>query len=366
MTHAFHRHAVLPEQGGFVGSLWCIHAQAHDAWFISPSLAIQAPEHQCGKSTVLDVVSLLVPKPRLSSSMTAAVMFRVVDQHKPTLLIDEADNLLKLDPEKLAVVNSMHRRSSAYVERCVGEGKTLAVKRFSSWAPVAFAGIGELPTTAQDRAIVVWLRRMLPEERDTIERLRLDKPAEFEVLNRKAARWGADHFDQLRAADPQVPAALGGREADKWRPLIAIADAIGPLWGEMARHAAVQLSASVTARAGQRDYNRLLQDCRRVARSTADATIEPKVLLLALLNLKDADWSTRNRGRPITPEYMAGALRHYGIRSVKGTAGARSYHWTDFADAWRRYLPPEADDDESPATSAAEDAAITASFGDIL
>jgi putative DNA primase/helicase len=322
---------------------------------------VQSPEKQCGKSTVLDLVSLVAPKPRLSSSMTAAVMFRVIDQHKPTLLVDEADSLQKIDPEKLAIINSMHRRSSAYAERCVGDDHV--AKRFSTWAPLALAGIGELPDTAQDRSIVIWLRRMLADEK--IERLRLDKPAEFDVLRRKAARWAADHFDQLRAADPQMPAVLSGRDADKWRPLIAIADAIGPLWGEMARLAAVQVSANIQAKASQRDYNRLLQDCRRVARTATGAAIAPKDLLLALLNLKDADWSTRNHGRPITPEYMARALRHYGITSAKGTAGARFYHWADFADAWRRYLPPETHDDEAPATSAAEDAAVAADFGDI-
>jgi hypothetical protein len=204
---------------------------------------------------------------------------------------------------------------------------------------------------------------MLADEK--IVRLRLDKPAEFDVLKRKAARWAADHFEELKSADPQMPAALSGRDADKWRPLIAIADAIGGQWGELARTAAVQLSTSVQAKAAQRDYNRLLQDCRRVAKMVTAATIAPKELLLALLDLKDADWSTRNRGRPITPEYMAGALRHYGIVSDR-TGKARFYRWADFEDAWRRYLPAETDDDESPATSAAEDAAIAADFGDVL
>jgi hypothetical protein len=40
-------------------------------------------------------------------------------------------------------------------------------------------------------------------------------------------------------ADPQMPARLRDRQADNWRPLIAIADAFGADWATRAREAAV-------------------------------------------------------------------------------------------------------------------------------
>jgi hypothetical protein len=61
---------------------------------ISPRLAITSPEKQCGKTTLLDVLSCLAWRPMTTGSITAASIFRVVEKVQPTLLIDEADTFL--------------------------------------------------------------------------------------------------------------------------------------------------------------------------------------------------------------------------------------------------------------------------------
>src|SRR5262249_19082544 len=77
-----------------------------------------------------------------------------------------------------------------------------------------------------DRAIVLPMRRRAPGE--TVERIRRDGLLRrLDPLRRRAARWVADHLAALQAADPAVPAALNDRQADNWRPLLAIADAAG-------------------------------------------------------------------------------------------------------------------------------------------
>jgi hypothetical protein len=69
------------------------------------------------------------------------------------------------------------------------------------------------------------MRRRAPGEH--VERLRFDRPGDFEVQRRRAARWAADHLAELRAADPGVPAEIGDQAADNWRSLLAIADLAG-------------------------------------------------------------------------------------------------------------------------------------------
>ena len=84
-------------------------------------------------------------------------MFRIIEEMQPTLLLDEADQMLADRSSPLvAVLNSSHRKSSAYVMRTeeVLPGQLQPV-RFSTWAAVMFAGIRELPPTLQDRSVVL-------------------------------------------------------------------------------------------------------------------------------------------------------------------------------------------------------------------
>ena len=99
---------------------------------------------------------------------------------------------------------------------------------FRTWAPKAIALIGTLPDTLHDRSIEVPLRRKLKGEK--VARLRGDRSSDQTSLLRKCLRWALDNIDALKDADPDVPGALNDRQADNWRPLLAVADQIGRIW----------------------------------------------------------------------------------------------------------------------------------------
>ena len=96
----------------------------------------------------------------------------------------------------------------------------------------AIALIGTLPDTLADRSIAIDLKRRLTSEQ--IEPFRFDRVGHLEVLARKAARWAADNADRIGAVDPAMPVGILNREADNWRPLLAIAEAAGGEWPERA------------------------------------------------------------------------------------------------------------------------------------
>ena len=175
-------HAVFPPSAAEAIVLWCIFAHAHGAARHSPVLALTSPEKGCGKTTVMGIVEHLVPKPLASSNITTAAVFRSVEKWAPTLLIDEADTFLSGKDDMRGVLNSGHKRSSAYVIRSVGDEHE--PHQFRTWSPKVIAAIGELPDTLADRSINVRLRRRLPDE----EIMELDEPAEAElqILCRKA------------------------------------------------------------------------------------------------------------------------------------------------------------------------------------
>jgi hypothetical protein len=88
------RHVRLPREAAIGVALWVMHAHCFDAFTISPRLGIVSPEKRCGKTTLLGVIEALVPRPLLASNVTVAAVFRTIEAHRPTLLIDEADTFL--------------------------------------------------------------------------------------------------------------------------------------------------------------------------------------------------------------------------------------------------------------------------------
>src|SRR5208337_3608679 len=113
-------------------------------------------------------------------------------------------------------------------------------RQFSTWAAVAIALIGKLPDTLQDRSIPVHMRRRVPSE--PITQFRVDRTDDLKIFARKAARWTIDHLEALRAMDPAMPPTITNRDADNWRPLLAVADAAGGEWPVCARAIAEKMT----------------------------------------------------------------------------------------------------------------------------
>src|SRR6185503_10581116 len=113
-------------------------------------------EKQCGKTTLRDLIGLLVPRPMQTENLTVAVLFRAVQSSKPTLLADECDAWLGKNEEIRGLLNAGHGRGEK-VYRCEGDGRE--VRGFEVFAPAVLCGIGALPGTLHDRSIKVRLRR---------------------------------------------------------------------------------------------------------------------------------------------------------------------------------------------------------------
>ena len=79
MTAAVLRYAVIEVGSAETVALWVLHAHAFDAFQISPRLGITSPEKRCGKSTALDVVQHLSPRPLPTVNTTAAAIFRTIE-----------------------------------------------------------------------------------------------------------------------------------------------------------------------------------------------------------------------------------------------------------------------------------------------
>ena len=132
VARTFSRYVVLPPRAADVMALWTAHAHAYEASLHTPRLNLFSPEKQCGKTTALDVLATLTPRPQRTENLTAAVLFRLVDAHRPTLLLDETDSYINDNEELRGLLNAGHRRG-ARVLRCEGEGNETS--RFQRLCP---------------------------------------------------------------------------------------------------------------------------------------------------------------------------------------------------------------------------------------
>jgi len=346
LERALTRHLVLPEGASTAIALWTVNAHAHEASEIAPYLGVTSPVKRCGKTTLFQVLSVLVPRPLFTSNITPAAVFRSVEAFEPTLLIDEADTFLALSDEMRGILNAGHSRVTAYVVRTVGDEHE--PRRFSTWCPKAIGLIGKLPSTLEDRSIEIRMRRRAKTEQ--VERFREKKLVALKPLGRRAARWATDNLAELRAADPEVPEELDDRAADNWRPLIAIADLAGGEWPKRARDAARLLSGG-ERRADTSAGIQLLAAIRDVFESSQRDRLPSSKIAEQLTEREDRPWAAWKQGRPITAHQIAQILKPFeiGPKGIRvGAKTLRGYERAQFEDAFERYLPSNPQQPQHP------------------
>jgi putative DNA primase/helicase len=339
LVGVFSKYLALQKHQPEALALWSIFSYCIDANNIAPKLLVYSPEKRCGKTTLLDVLIGLVWKGLPASNITPAAIFRTIESIGGTIIIDEADTFINETPEINGIINSGHRKSSAFVIRLVGDSHE--PKQFSTWAPNIIAMIGKPKDTIVDRSIMIEMRRKKPDERVARFIPHRANP-ELKTLARKIKRWSIDNFDTLRDSDPETPLSLNDRAADNWRPLFAIADLISKECSKLSRIAAIGLSEQEEEEAGDSVGTVLLADVREIFFTESDCTgIFTESLLRKLYALENRPWIEWNRGKPISAHQMAKYLRPFKIapQTIRiGIDVKKGYKLCQFIDAFSRYL----------------------------
>jgi hypothetical protein len=334
-------------------ALWIAHTYVFDRFDITPRLAVLSPQKECGKTRVMELVKFLSRRARFQLTMSAAYMFRIIEESAPTLLVDEADTIFgshqKNDNHEdlRGLLNGGWERG-ATVGKMVGEGAGMVPKDFATFAPVALAGIGDfLPDTVAHRAVIIRMRRRAPDE--SVEPMRQRRAvARTAPLARRLAAWAHRVAEQLEDADPEMPDGIVDRAADVWMPLVAIGDTAAGTWPARARKACTTLNAARTED-DPSTGTKLLADIRE-AFEWAKATNRPVIdrvhsadLVEWLNALDERSWGGWNKDKGIRPVDLAKQLGSYGITSKNvriGEVQKKGYELEQFTDAFTRYLPP--------------------------
>jgi len=223
-------------------------------------------------------------------------------------------------------------------------------RSFATFAPVAVAAIGTLPLPVMHRSIVIHMERRNGRRQLTrLDKDDADTRADLNIAYRMMLRWARDAEIAL---DPPIPAQLRDRQADNWRPLIAIADAFGADWAMRAREAAVFF-------AGQHQDEDaavvLLRDIRDIFDARGIDRLPSKAMVDHLTGA-DAPWSEwrgihgNQQPHKLSPGELATLLEPFQIRPrtirvfAAGKPTLKGYYRAQFEAAWRSYC----NDDVTP------------------
>ncbi|MCC7086399.1 MAG: hypothetical protein IT427_15470 [Pirellulales bacterium] len=315
-----------PEQAAGITatlSLWAMLTYVYHAWPAVPYLFVGGPAGS-GKSRVFEVLSRLTFRPLASSNLTAAALFRTMNDRGGTLLLDEAERLRQgSDPataDLLSMLLAGYKRGGR-ATRLEAVGDSFRTIEFDVFGPKALACIAGLPTALATRCIPVTMFRAPPGSEKP--RRRIDgEPAAWQRLrddlHSLALEHGATWLDLAERTD--VCPSMSGRDYELWQPLLSLAAWIEShgahgLRGLVEAHALSTIDLCRDDQTPDTDETllRILTDALRNGERPTPGDILAKAKM-AEPNMFDR-WSAHGIGR---------LLKRYGIASHK-YGGRRAY-----------------------------------------
>jgi putative DNA primase/helicase len=344
LVHWIRRYVFLTDHAAHAVALWVVITWFVGEVYIAPILCIISATKRCGKTVLLDLLSRVTRRGYMTSGtgITAAVLFRLNEKHRPTFHIDEAEKLAgrHSDKDLVAMVNVGYRRGGK-VQRCADRGGQYDVEEYDAFGFRALASTRVLWDTVTDRSIVVQLQRK-PQSASLkrfFGRVVDTEGAELARKLRRATEDVRERFGVHEEAAPR-PVWLHDRAADNWAPPLAVAAMAGGEWPKRALVAARALQPDAD---DEQDHGeRLIQDVRQIF----DDMHQPEVIksgeLVERLNrIETAPWGDYRDGKGITTHKLASLTKRFGVKpgSRRASDGAqtRGYWQFDLEPVFERY-----------------------------
>lgn len=223
------RFVLLPKDAALLVAVWIVGTYLYQIFEYFAYLVLRSPEKRCGKTRLLDVISLLAFNAHQpTASPTEAQIFREPREDGGVQIYDELEGMTH-DRERWSAITSVfnvgfHR--GAVVSRYKKAGGNQVKELFETYVPRVIASISALEATLEDRALILFLQRKSPkvrldrfsprhlsqtaqEYRDACAAFALDCAATIEACYQKGNFSGLADLDDDRAIN-------------LWEPLVAI------------------------------------------------------------------------------------------------------------------------------------------------
>jgi hypothetical protein len=302
---------------------WTLGTYFHPLFLTFPRLVLFG-QAESGKTKVLGILKETAWNAFHFTSATAATMYRLVEEYRPTLLLDEVENLTNpRDSATRAVLPIIHAgyKQGATVPRTEGDGRGREVVEYAVYAPMAIAGIKGVGTVTETRSVALPLQRGTDRNRANAKvDPRNPAFAEARAACYRLCLLGAGAVagsDWLQDRDG-LPEWFKGRTREVWGPLLAVAATADTL--SASRFGDVLLSlaeADAKARPTVDEPGRAtLQAVAALLGDDPTVVVRPKVVGEAVRAA--LGWER------VSPEWAAHQLRSFGFSPMsKDREGAR-------------------------------------------
>ena len=344
-------HVILPPGVAAVAAIWALHTWCLEAADYTPYLWIRSPTPECGKSTLMEWLEVLVCKPVGTNNASPAVMYRLIHKYGCTLLLDDIDSAYSGErrDDMANILNSgFHRGSPVYRMEKDATGQ-LTEKEFATFGAKAICGIGRrvLKGATASRTIRVDMRKAAPDELRALPRPRdRERKAIGATFIPRMMRWRDDNLAALRDGErPKIPDALLGRANDMADPLLAIADRCSKEWAARMRDLLSTVMGHAVEATEAADYKvTLLRDLDAMFEERQTDFLLSEEMVTGLRALPERPWAEWNHGRGLTTKALAEELIEFGIRSEpkRSTGNRRGYYRKAISTALAAYVasPP--------------------------
>lgn len=298
-------------------TIWTILSYGLPAWDACPYLWLTGPKGS-GKSRVLEVAEQVVFRPLSTSNASAATLFRRLHAEGGVILFDEAESLRrKNDPgaQDLANVLLSGYRKGGSADRLEKVGDTYQPISFRTFGLKALACINEIPDALESRCIPIRMFRCpasSPKPRLRVNPQHRHWQFLRDGLHFLALEYGPKWIEL--ADDSSVcPDWIGGREYEKWQPILAIArwleeEGVDGLYSIVLRHAEKILEQGKAYAVPDSDAVLL----RELARMTQGSEYPTAKQILEAARVAEPEcfssWTARGAARH---------LRQYGLEPTK-------------------------------------------------
>lgn len=212
------RFLVLKESEYHILTLWIMASYLVDDFQTCPYLCVIAPKSS-GKTQVLNVISELAYRSVAAISVTAASLFRAIEQWHITLLIDEAEYQVKQDSESgqalYGCLNGGYKRGS-YAMRTEGDSSNRLPATYEVFGFKAIASTKLFNPTLESRSIIFNMAQGMPKE------ILIDSKTAI-MIRSKLLYW---RFETLGKLPIIYPDSNSGRLKEMFMPLFTVAQTL--------------------------------------------------------------------------------------------------------------------------------------------
>jgi len=327
-------------------SLWILGTYCYEIFDSFPYLVITAHVKRAGKTRLSELIGFTCSMPFNVAGATAASLFRIIQDNKPTIMWDEAETLSSEASSLTRAFLNVGYRKGQTIPRATGQG----VIQWPTYCPKVFVLIGDVYDTLRDRSIICEMQRGEPKKRFAYETAKEDGDEIAQELKQVVAA----NIEAIQSAYAECECDfLTDRDAEVWRPIFALASVFDRDMYRQLSRIAVDMATEKTAdvkRYGyvnQEEQERIVRREEYGRRAISDLlfltkkvkSIESKNAVTALREIDIAPWR-KYEGNGLDMNKLADLVGIFELRPKvirQGTNVFRGYTQKDISTCAKKY-----------------------------